>query len=103
MVLEKELSARLKPKILEMSNITLKELVSKGTQAYFSFYRNGVLYYEVYKEWLSSDIGYYVDKYQFPIAVESLDGASVFKKMKSIILMRWIRKALEEGTLVKVK
>jgi hypothetical protein len=41
-------------------------------------------------------------KWMFPVSLEDIGGASLFAEMKAITLMRYIRKALEDKTFVKV-
>jgi hypothetical protein len=72
-------------------NIT--EIV-KNNIAKFSYYRQGFAYYEV----TVNEI-----KYIFPVSLEDLGTASIFAEMKAITLMRYIRKALEDGSFVKGK
>ena len=77
-----------------MSKPDIAQIVKKGTPR-FSYFRHGVLYY---------DIDVYEDEgrkvYRFPVPAESLDGATVRKTEKGLTLMRWIRKAIEDGTFV---
>lgn len=69
----------------------LKDIV-KDNQARFSFLRAGKAYYLVTVD--STD-------YEFPVSIEDIGGASLFATEKAITLMRYIRKALDEGTFVK--
>jgi hypothetical protein len=71
---------------------TLKEIVTSGS-ATFSFYRQGYLYFQVTVD------GFI---YEFPIEIKDLGGATVVSPCKAIILMRYIRKALEDNTFIKV-
>lgn len=54
----------------------------KGTSR-FEYYRAGNL-------WYATDTGF-----SFPVPVEDVEGATVDATMKSMMLMRWIRKHLE--------
>lgn len=73
--------------------MTIKDLVENNT-ATFDSYRCGVFYYTVpYDE---------VTTYQFQIPVEDLGNATLNKTEKAINLMRYIRIAMEQNTLVKV-
>lgn len=73
--------------------LELKQIV-KDNEAHFSFYRNGNCFYRVNVE---------DQNYEFPVPIEDVGEASLFAKFKAITLMRYIRKALEEGTFVKCK
>lgn len=70
--------------------------------AQFSFYRQSILYYRVL---LRVDDNFESDApiltFSFPIPASDLDGATVNKSEKPITLMRYIRKALEDGTFVR--
>lgn len=72
--------------------MTLKQIV-KDNQVQFSHYRAGHLYYNVPIE---------QDQYCFPVPVEDIGDATFLNSDKAIIMMRYIRKALELGTFVKV-
>lgn len=70
---------------------TVKEIVKNNT-ATFSFYRNGNMFYNV---------TVYGVKYCFPVSLEDIGNATLLDTFKAITLMRYIRKALEDGTFVK--
>lgn len=72
--------------------LKITDIVRHDNPAHFSFYRAGHVYYTV-------EVG--GQTYVFPIAVEDVGNASLFATMKAITLMRWIRKALADGTFVK--
>lgn len=59
--------------------------------SHFSFLRGGIAYYMV----TINDT-----TYTYPVSLEDLRGTMVFPTMKAITLMRYIRKALADGTLV---
>lgn len=77
--------------IADGRELSLGEIV-KQRIAWFSFYRQGYLYYNLQ----IADV-----VYVFPIPIDDLGGATVSEKEKAITLMRYIRKALEDGTLVR--
>jgi hypothetical protein len=77
--------------------LKIKDIV-KGTTARFSFYRNGNMFYTV--PVTHAGLGFPVN-YQFPVSLEDIGGASLFAEMKSITLMRYIRKALEDKTFTR--
>jgi hypothetical protein len=83
------------PKILD---------IVKGTTARFLFYRNQQMFYAVDVPGKPNpDSGLTLNtRYQFPVGLEDLAGASVFAEEKAITLMRYIRKAIEDGTFVVV-
>jgi len=71
--------------------MTLLEIV-KDNVAEFSHYRAGIAYYT---------INVADTLYSFPLPVEDLQQASIFRTHKAIQLMRYIRKALNDQTFVK--
>ena len=77
-----------------MENITIKELV-KDNIVVFDSYRAGVFYYKVMTQ--------QEEKYMFTVPVEDIEGATLMASDKAITYMRWIRKALQDGTLTKTK
>jgi hypothetical protein len=72
--------------------LKITDIVRNNKPAHFSFYRAGHIYYNV-------EVGGQI--YVFPIALQDVGNASLFATMKAITLMRWIRKALADGTFVK--
>jgi hypothetical protein len=73
-------------------SLNIKTIV-KGNTARFSFYRAGYMYYEV---------GVEGQHYRFPVSLEDLGTATLLAEHKAITLMRYIRKALEDRTFVRV-
>jgi len=72
-----------------MSDISIKDLVKNRT-AKFIFYRSGVMYYTVTTE----------DKtYQFPVPLSDIGDSTLGPEEKAILLMRFIRKAIENEEL----
>ena len=76
-----------------MEAFDIKELV-KGNHVEFSFYRQGVFHYTVYS---------WGDQYTFPVPQEDIGSATLLKRDKAITFMRWIRKAILDKTLIKIK
>jgi hypothetical protein len=72
--------------------MTISQIVKHNT-AVFSYYRNNVVFYEIV---VNNKV------YMFPISLEDVAGCSLFREVKAITLMRWIRKALEDQTFVLV-
>jgi hypothetical protein len=71
--------------------ISLKNLV-KNTTAQFVCYRDGDLWYRICE---SSKISGETNDFEFPVPIADT-GTGIFPaQMKSITLMRWIRKHLE--------
>ena len=73
----------------------IKDFVAKDNFVHFDNFRAGVFYYNVYK--VGSDIGY-----QFQVPVEDLGGATLNAEEKSITMMRYIRKSIEDKTFIKL-
>ena len=67
---------------------TLKEIV-KGNKVYFSYYRTGNLYYSVEVD---------EKKYEFPVPISDTGEASFENEDKAMLYMRYIRKALDDGS-----
>ena len=76
----------------------ITEFVKDNQTAEFHYYRNSILYYRV--------IRYVDDKpenmYLFPVDTSDLDGATVNYTEKAIHMMRYIRKALKDGTMTQL-
>ncbi|MGC2658138.1 MAG: hypothetical protein WA324_09290 [Bryobacteraceae bacterium] len=71
----------------------IKQIV-KVNMARFSLYRTGNMFYTVDVDGL---------RYQFPVSLEDIAGATLTAEFKAITLMRYIRKALADGTFVRGK
>lgn len=84
------------PSSPQTNNITmtleLKNIIKKDLKVFFSFYRAGNLYYTIEHEGVD---------YSFPVPLDDIGDATMLKTDKSIIMMRYIRKALDSGTFVK--
>lgn len=65
-----------------------------GNFAHFEYYRHQHIYYRV--ETSEGD-------FTFPIPLEDVQDATVSAIEKAITLMRYIRKAMEDGTLIKTR
>lgn len=76
------------------------DFVKNSREAEFFYYRKGFFYYMIHLTDVEDSLGEY-DTYVFPIPQEDLGDASLYKKEKAIHLMRYIRKAIDEGTMVK--
>lgn len=71
----------------------ITDLVRKDSHARFSHFRAGFLYYEV-----ETKDG---EAYIFPVDVADLDGATVNASEKSVFMMRYMRKAMKDESLVR--
>jgi hypothetical protein len=69
---------------------SIMQIVNNNT-ARFSFYRFGNIFYTVEVSG---------QKYQFPVSLEDVGGATLTAEFKAITLMRYIRMALVDGTFV---
>lgn len=76
--------------------MTIKELV-KGNFVRFDNYRQGFFTYIL----RVGDFENYVD-YQFPVPIDDIGTATMLAEDKAITFMRWIRKAQEDKTLIKI-
>ena len=80
------------------TQLTLIDLVRKGTMAKFDHFRNGSLYYNI--EILSGD--FEGDIYQ--LCLDSVDflGTDLNRTEKSSIFMRWIKIELKENRINRI-
>lgn len=67
--------------------------------AYFNRYRCGIFYYRIS---IMNNFTMDTCTYEFPIPVEDLGEATLNHEEKAILLMRYIRKAIDDKTMVKV-
>lgn len=77
--------------------MTLKELI-KGNTVEFDSYRQGFFYYNI-TPYIGAESQ---PTCQFPIPLEDIGTATLLKEDKAITYMRWIRKAQEDGTFIKL-
>ena len=66
--------------------------IVKNNKVNFSHYRAGYLYYNV----IVSE-----ETYMFPVPISDIGDATFLSEDKALIFLRYIRKALEDGTFVK--
>lgn len=76
----------------------LKDLVTKEHVVAFDSFRAGFFYYNVY----NSNNTPKGDTYQFTVPVEDIGGSTLMAHDRAITFMRWIRKAIDNDTLIKV-
>lgn len=77
-------------------NLTIKEIV-KDNIVNFDRYRKGVLYYNVII--VQHDL---TETFEFPVPTEDCGDATFPASDKAILFMRYIRKAIDDGTFVKI-
>lgn len=83
--------------------MTIKDFIQKDKENLVWFYRfkNGFFYYTISK--IQEKRNYNPPLYEFPIPVEDLGNGELKSGMRAIELMRWIRKAIEEGTMLEIE
>lgn len=74
--------------------LNVKNFVSGSNDAVFHKYRSGFLYYSVVN--LPED-----ELYVFPIPLEDTGNGTFSLTMGTVTLMRWIRKAIDDKTIVR--
>ena len=92
-------------KKMMVQTISIKNLVKNNNPVKFDSYRQGFFYYNVGLDESQEDNyqGYITTtKYQFPIPLDDVGTATLLKEDKAITYMRWIRKAIEDGTLIQI-
>ncbi len=72
--------------------MNIKEIV-RDNQVSFFRYRQGVMYYTV-------KVPGHDKEHMFPVPLSDVGDATLHAQDKAIIFMRYIRKAIEDGTLV---
>jgi hypothetical protein len=78
----------------EAKIMNIKEIV-KDNQVRFLRYRQGVMYFAVTVPGAAND-------FMFPVPLTDVGDATLAAQEKAIMFMRYIRKALAEGTFVPV-
>jgi hypothetical protein len=80
-------------------NLTIKDII-KDNSVKFREYRKGILYYQIV---IMNDVSIEdAGLYTFPVPLEDCGDATFKASDKAIMFMRYIRKALDEGTFVKI-
>lgn len=87
---------------LKKESINIKELVQHNF-VQFDSYRQGVFYYNIVEP-IAVGIGHmhYNKLYQFMVPVDDIGTATLLAQDKALTYMRWIRKAIEDKTLLKL-
>lgn len=75
--------------------MNIKDFVTKGNSARFDSFRAGVFYYNVANV-ITCDL------YEFQVPIEDTGGATFKAEERTVTMMRWIRKSIENNTLIKV-
>lgn len=78
-----------------MSELKVTDFVQKDVRVYFDSFRAGVFYY-----WVEHQTS--GEQYQFQVPIEEVGNATLNARDKSVMFMRWIRKGLEDKTMVKI-
>ena len=73
-------------------DIDIKDLV-RDNAVEFSRYRKGIAYYVVFST--AHDL-----RFEFPVPLDDVGDATLLAKDSAILFMRYIRKAVQNGTLV---
>lgn len=71
----------------------------KGNDVIFSHYRAENFYYNIVD---GDEISGITICYQFPVPIDDTGNATMLARDKAVTYMRWIRKALDENTLLSV-
>jgi len=82
----------------EKEEYDIKELV-KDNVVRFDSYRQGFFYYNLYNPNKTPN----GETYQFPVPIDDIGTATMLAHDRAITYMRWIRKAINDKTLIKVK
>ena len=70
--------------------ISIKDLV-KGNEVHFDSYRKGNLYYT---------ISFRGREYLFPVPLDDTGAATLVRRERAILFMRYINRAMKEGSFV---
>lgn len=72
--------------------MSLVDIIKKSERAFFLRYRHQMMYYGVMVDGIL---------YEFPIPLEDIGDATLHNSEKSIMVMRYIRRAIADRTYVK--
>lgn len=84
--------------------MNLTELI-KDNKVTFDSYRAGFFYYNIEMGHIKREGGSTASKImgQFTVPLDDIGNATLLAEDKAITYMRWIRKAMDENTLIKIK
>jgi hypothetical protein len=69
------------------------DFVYTGNTVHFSSYKQNYFWYVV-RDKITGDL------FRFPILMDEIGGTELLHTDKAILFMRWIRKAIDDGTMV---
>jgi hypothetical protein len=75
---------------------SITDFISSMNTAEFDSFRAGVFYYRI------KSIRPPYDVYQFQIPIEDTGGATFNASQKSVSIMRWVRRSIENKTFIKI-
>jgi len=76
--------------------MNIKDFVTSRNTAEFDSFRAGVFYYKIQSMKSPFDV------YKFQIPIEDTNGATFNDIEKSVTIMRWVRKSIENKTFIKI-
>lgn len=79
--------------------VNIKDLVKSPNMVNFNRFRAGIFYYRVYNPNETPN----GETYEFQVPIEDIGEATLEAFDKAITYMRWIRKAIQNNTLVKIR
>ena len=77
-----------------MKQLTVKDFVDNASYVCFTRYRAGFFYYNV-THLQTAEI------FEFPVPIEDIGNSTLNCDEKAITFMRWIRKAIEDNTMIQ--
>lgn len=78
----------------------IKELV-KNNFVFFDSYRQGNFYYRLCQQ-VKDETGQTNLYYLFPVPIDDIGTATLIATDKAITFMRWIRKAIQDKTFIRI-
>lgn len=82
----------------QTTELTLIDLVRRGTKARFSYFRDGIMFYNI--EVLEGDLK--GNTYQLRINPEDFNDTDLNRTENSAIFMRWIREELKNKRINRI-
>lgn len=73
--------------------MNIKDIVKDNT-VHLDRLRKGIAYYQVNVD--------KIEKYEFPVPLDDIGDATLLQSDKAIFYMRYIKKAIEDGTFIKL-
>lgn len=78
---------------IDIKRFVRKDINNNPSKVHFQFYRAGNFYYSV-EDFYTSEL------YEFPVPINDIGNATLLRTDKAITFMRWIRKAISDGTFI---